>query len=55
VPVYSTLLFGLIFAWLKMADICQSPFDGNLHYDVDLVDELDLNIWSASAAMESIS
>jgi hypothetical protein len=54
VPIYPTLLFGLIFAWLKMGEICKSPFDGDVIYDIDLVDELDMLIWSASASLESI-
>ncbi len=45
----------ILFAWLKMAEICKSPFDGDLYFDIDLVNELDMNIWAASASLESIA
>jgi hypothetical protein len=50
------LILILIFAWLKMTDICISPYDGNSDiYDIDLVNELHMNIWVASEALESVS
>ena len=42
----------MLFAWLKMAEICSSPFDGDAFYDINLVDELEVIIWSSSVAME---
>ena len=41
-----------MFAWLKMSEICTSPFDGDEHYDIDLVEELDIEIWKASVALQ---
>ena len=41
-----------MFAWLKMSEICTSPFDGDKHYDIDLVEELDIEIWKASVALQ---
>ena len=53
-PLYQCLVFIILFAWLKMAEICKSPFDGDMNFDFDLADELDKNIWAASVALESI-
>jgi len=51
-PINSSILVGLMFAWLKMSEICTSPFDGDKHYDIDLVEELDIEIWKASVALQ---
>ena len=42
----------MLFAWLKMAEICSSPFDGDAFYDINLVDELEVIIWGSSVALE---
>ena len=51
-PLNTCLLTALMFAWLKMSEICESPFDGDKHYDIDLVEELDIEIWKASVALQ---
>ena len=43
---------ALMFAWLKMSEICESPFDGDPVYDIDLVQQLDIEIWKASVALQ---
>ena len=35
-----------------MAAVCKSPFDGDKYYDIDLIKELDMNIWIASVTLE---
>merc|ERR1712079_250899 len=47
-PFYECMVFAIIFSWLKMAEVCKSPFDGYKYYDIDLIQELDVNIWIAS-------
>ena len=42
----------MLFAWLKMAEICSSPFDGDAFYDINLVEEFDVIIWGTSVALE---
>jgi len=51
-PINTSVLVALMFAWLKMSEICTSPFDGDKHYDIDLVEELDIEIWKASVALQ---
>jgi len=46
------MVFAIIFSWLKMAEVCKSPFDGYKYYDIDLIKELDVNIWIASVSLE---
>ena len=52
VPINTSMLVALMFAWLKMSEICTSPFDGDEHYDIDLDEELDIEIWKASVALQ---
>ena len=48
------ILVSLMFALLKMADICNSAFDGgDTYYDIELMDELEWNIWFASVTLIS--
>ena len=36
-----------------MSEICTSPFHGgDRYYDIDLVKELDMDIWKASVALQ---
>ena len=51
-PIYNSVLVALMFAWLKMSEICTNPFDGDEHNDIDLVEELDIEIWKASVALQ---
>ena len=41
-----------MFGWLKMSEICTSPFDGDDHYDIDVDKELEMEIWRASLALQ---
>ena len=41
-----------MFGWLKMSEICTSPFDGDDHYDLDVAKELEMEIWRASLALQ---
>jgi hypothetical protein len=54
IPFYQTFIFVILFAWLKMAQVCNSPFDGDSVYDVNVENELDQSIWAASAALEPL-
>ena len=51
-PIHTCILVSLMFAWLKMSEICTSPFLGDKYYDIDLVKELDMDIWKASVALQ---
>ena len=52
--VEKCVLVSLMFAWLKMADICNSAFDGgDGYYDIELMDELEWNLWFASVTLQS--
>ena len=52
-PINTSVLVALMFAWLKMSEICTNPFDGgDKYYDIDLVEELDIEIWKASVALQ---
>ena len=53
IPVYSCCMITVLFAWLNMATICENGFDQDSKTDVNLEDELDRNIWSASMALQS--
>ena len=33
-PFYQALVLVILFAWLRMAEVCRSPFDGDSVYDV---------------------
>ena len=36
IPFTDSILISLMFGWLKMSELCSSPFDGDDHYDVDV-------------------
>ena len=36
-----------------MTEICASPFDGDEYYDINLIDELEIIIWTSSVALKS--
>ena len=46
------MLFAVIFAWLKMTAVCQTPFGDDEYFDIDLKKELEMNIWIASVSLE---
>ena len=47
------MLYMITHAWLRMAEIVRSPFDGDKHYDIDIVGELDQQLFDAAAALHS--
>ena len=51
-PLYQCMLFAVIFAWLKMTAVCQTPFGDDEYFDIDLKKELEMNIWIASVSLE---
>ena len=52
IPFTDIILISLMFGWLKMSELCNSPFDGDDHYDVDVDTELHLELWKASKALD---
>ena len=52
IPFTDCILISLMFGWLKMSELCSSPFDGDDHYDVDVDTELHLELWKASKALD---
>jgi hypothetical protein len=53
-PIISICKLILIFSWLKMADVCISPFKDSGDNDINLEHELDANIWCATEALQSV-
>ena len=52
-PAHRAMLIVLMFAWLKMAKICENPYDEDAHYDINLDEVLDLEIWRSSVTLQS--
>ena len=52
-PAHRAMLIILMFAWLKMAKICENPYDEDAHYDINLDEVLDLEIWRSSVTLQS--
>ena len=50
-PCFSVLNIIVLFAWLRMAEICSSPFDGDSLYDLDMKKAMDIQIFNASLAL----
>ncbi len=45
---------GILSIWIHMAETCTTPFDdSDSPFDVDLVADLDRNIWAASASLNT--
>lgn len=42
----------LIYAWMKVANIVRNPFGLDDHYDINLEEMLDHNIWKASVSIK---
>ena len=42
----------LIYAWMKVANIVRNPFGLDDHYDINLEEMLDHNIWKASLSIK---
>ena len=49
------MILVVLLAWLAMANIMANPYGSNKLYDLNLVDELELNIWRCSLAIQSQS
>ena len=45
-------MVAVIFAWVRMCDICKTPYGTYKHYDVDLEEKLDVEIWKASVTLQ---
>ena len=50
-PFYQALVLVILFAWLRMAEVCRSPFDGDSVYDVHVEEEIDVQLFNASLAL----
>eukprot|EP00093_Oithona_nana_P000390 00390.XXX_1520_1077_1 [CDS] Oithona nana genome sequencing. len=50
-PVFSLLNIIVLFAWLRMGEICTSPFDGDSFYDLNMKKAMDVQIFNASLAL----
>ena len=50
-PVFSLLIIIVLFAWLRMGEICTSPFDGDSFYDLNMKKAMDVQIFNASLAL----
>ena len=44
-----------LLAWLAMADIMDNPYGENKYYDLQMTDELEMNIWRCSLAIQNQS
>ena len=45
------MIYMITHAWLRMAEIVRSPFDGDKYYDIDIVRRIDSELFEASAAL----
>jgi len=45
------IVYILFYAWIRMAEIVQNPFDGHKHYDIDVMREIDTSLYAATAAL----
>jgi len=45
------IVYILLYAWLKMAKIVTNPFDGDRHYDIDVIERIDLELFEATVAI----
>ena len=43
----------ILFSWLRMGEICRSPFDGDSIYDIKVLKEIDHQIYTSSLALQS--
>ena len=50
-PYFPILTIMMMFAWLRMGAICTSPFDGDGHFDLNMHQKLDAEIFKASLAL----
>jgi len=52
-PIQRLLMYMLVFAWLRVADILSNPFGNDEGYDISLSDTLDFNLWRSALTIES--
>ena len=45
------IVYILFYAWIKMAEIVENPFDGHKHYDIDVERYIDTELYGATAAL----
>ena len=45
------IVYILFYAWIKMAEIVENPFDGHKHYDIDVMRAIDTELYGATAAL----
>ena len=43
----------ILFSWLRMGEVCRSPFDGDSVYDLKVLQEIDIQIYTASLALQT--
>jgi len=51
-PFFQIVKIVLMYAWLKVAHIIRNPFGQDQHYDINLEQMLDQNIWKASVSIK---
>ena len=51
IPFDECMIYMITYAWLIMAEIVRSPFDGDRYYDIDIVRRIDSELFEASAAL----
>ena len=45
------IVYILFYAWIRMAEIVQNPFDGHKHYDIDVMRYIDTELYAATVAL----
>ena len=45
------IVYILFYAWIRMAEILQNPFDGHKHYGIDVFRYIDTELYAATAAL----
>ena len=46
------IVYILFYAWIRMAEIVQNPFDGHKHYDIDVKHYIDTELYAATGALQ---
>ena len=47
------MVYMVLYAWLKLADIVQSPCMGDKYYGIDIIGRIDSELFEASVALYS--
>jgi len=45
------IVYILLYAWLTMAKISTNPFDGDKHFDIDVIERIDAELFEATMAI----